>query len=101
MMTQKLKIKEDIKNKYGVTKEALRMTNDLMQFRWSERQEIIEKVFAKINNGKLPLYWRELDIEDIRRTIIEEQERKGQMRRGEIPDDSEAQRTLERDIENP
>lgn len=100
-LTQKIRIKDEITKKHGSTKDAISMVKDLMQFRWSERQEVIEKVFAKINSGNPPLYWRELDTEDIRKSIIEEQEREAQMRRGEIPDDSEAQRTLEKGIENP
>lgn len=71
-----------------------------MQFRWSDRQEIIEKVFAKVNGEKLPPYWRELDIEDIKKQIIEEQERIAQKKRGELPDYSEDKREIEENIHN-
>ena len=75
------------------------MAADVMQFRWSERQDVIEKVFAKINSGLLPTYWRDLDTEDIKLAIIKEQERRSQINQGIRPDDSETQRDMEKAIE--
>lgn len=95
---QKAKVRAAIIEKYGDTRDAQRMAADVMTFRWSERQEVIEKVFSKINSGLLPTYWRDLDTEDIKQAIIREQERRLQVKQGVRPDDSETQRDLEKAI---
>jgi hypothetical protein len=74
------------------------MAADVMQFRWTERQEIIERVFAKINSGLLPTYWRNLQVDDIRNDIVKEVDRRMHIREGVRPDDSEIQREMEQAI---
>jgi hypothetical protein len=96
---KKSKTRQAIIERYGDTKDAHRMAADVMQFRWVERQEVIEKVFAKINSGLLPTYWRDLDIEDIKQAIIKEQEKKSQIKQGVKPDDSETQRDMDKAID--
>jgi hypothetical protein len=93
---QKAKVRQAIIEKYGDTRDAQRMAADVMAFRWPERQEVIEKVFAKINSGLLPTYWRDLDTEDIKQAIVREQERRLQIKQGVRPDDSETQRDMEK-----
>lgn len=97
-LTKKARIKQAIIEKHGDTKDAQRMAADVMQFRWPERQEVIEKVFSKINSGILPTYWRDLDTEVIKQAIIKEQERRLQIKQGIKPDDSETQRDIDRAI---
>lgn len=70
-----------------------------LDFSWEERQAVIEKVFAKVNAGSLPVYWREIDIEELRRAIVKEEEKKAQRLAGAIPDDSDVQRTIDQALQ--
>lgn len=75
-------------------------SNPRVDFSWEERQSVIEKVFAKVNAGSLPVYWREIDIEELRRAIIKEEEKKAQRLSGAIPDDSDVQKTIDQALQD-
>lgn len=72
------------------------LTQDLS---WPARQNVVENVFAKLNRGELPVFWRELDVSELKNAIVRDEERKAQIRRGEVPDDSEVQKSVQRALE--
>ena len=85
---QKTLLKKD--NKYH--------KNNKVDMSWEERQDIIEKVIGQINGGVLPIYWREIDVEELKRTIIKEEEKRVHRMTGVIPDDSDVQNTIDNAI---
>ena len=86
-------------NATGSSKATTTTSVRPLSFSWEDREAIIEKVFSKVNAGILPVYWRELDVEDLKRAIIKEEERKLQQKNGVVPDDSEAELAIDRAIE--
>lgn len=36
---------------------------------WSDRERVLRIVFSKINSGEMPLYWREIDVDDLRNEL--------------------------------
>lgn len=72
------------------------LTQDLP---WPARQTVVENVFSKLNRGELPVFWRELDVSELKNAIVRDEERKAQLRRGEVPDDSEVQKSVQRALE--
>jgi len=39
---------------------------------WEDRERVLKIVFSKINSGEIPLYWREIDVDDLREELIKE-----------------------------
>lgn len=74
-------------------------TSPSQDLAWPVRQAIVESVFSKLNRGELPVFWRELDVSELKNAIINDEERKAQIRRGEVPDDSEMQKSVQRALE--
>jgi hypothetical protein len=68
-------------------------------FTWEERQSIIEKVLHRIRDGQLPIYWREINVDDLKKAIIQNEEKKlaDKNRASENPsDDAEMQNAVEK-----
>ena len=81
------------------SKGGLTSTGAFRNVTWNDRESVIENVFAKVNAGVLPVYWRELNVDDLKRAIIKEEERKMQTKEGIVPDDSEADQAIDRALD--
>ena len=39
---------------------------------WEEREKVLRIVFSKINSGEMPLYWREIEVDELKEELIKE-----------------------------
>lgn len=39
---------------------------------WEQREKVLRIVFSKINSSEMPIYWREIDVEQLRSELISE-----------------------------
>lgn len=54
------------------TMKNQRTIKNKTKFTWSEREQILKIVFNKLNIGEIPIYWREIDITDLKKEILGE-----------------------------
>lgn len=43
---------------------------------WSDREHVLRMVFSKINSGEIPLYWREIDVDELRQELTKDNDGK-------------------------
>ena len=40
------------------------------KFAWEEREKVLRIIFAKLNSGEIPIYWREIDVTELKKEIL-------------------------------
>jgi hypothetical protein len=57
-------------------------------------------VFAKINEGVLPVYWREINVEELRREVLHGEEKLQDKQEGRVPFESDERMIIEDELYN-
>ena len=53
------------------TMQNQRTRNNMKKkFGWEDRQKILRIIFSKLNSGEIPIYWREIDVTELKKEIL-------------------------------
>lgn len=42
------------------------------KFTWDDREKVLRVIFSKLNSGEIPIYWREIDVTELKKEILGE-----------------------------